>query len=194
MAASRSSAPGRIHVIDSKNASLGQGQLAVLAAECADRGIDIETTIALLHEQIPRTRTYALLQDLRYAVRGGRLPGWVKTVADLLRLKAILYTTPDGRVTVGGFQLGSHARAARFAKFIARRAPKDQPIEVGIAHAICEKDARELAEQIRLRIPAAKKLTLSELGTALGVHGGPGTLLVSFRPLVSAEDVTIRVD
>ena len=194
LAASRSSAPGRIHVIDSKNASLGQGQLAVLAAECADRGIDIETTMALVSEQIPRTRTYALLQDLRYAVRGGRLPGWVKTVADLLRLKAILRTTPDGRVAVGGFQFGSHKRTARFAKFIARRAPKGQPIEVGIAHAICEEDARELAEQLRSRLPAIGKLTLSELGTALGVHGGPGTLLVSFMPIVSMDDIARRVD
>jgi hypothetical protein len=194
LAATRSSAPGRIHVIDSKNASLGQGQLAVLAAEFADRGIDIETTIALINEQIPKTRTYALLQDLRYAVRGGRIPGWVKRVADLLRLKAILRTTADGRVTVGGFQLGSHNRTVRFAKYIARRAPKGQPIEVGIAHAICEKDARELAEQIRSRLPAVQKLTLSELGTAIGVHGGPGTLLVSFSPSVSTQDVAIRDD
>ena len=194
LAASRSSAPGRIHVIDSKNASLGQGQLAVLAAECADRGFDIETAIAVVSDQIPRTRTYALLQDLRYAVRGGRVPGWVKTVADLLRLKAILRTTPDGRVTVGGFQLGSHNRTGRFAKFIARRAPKDQPIEVGVAHAMCEKDARELAEQIRSRLPTIEKLTLSELGTALGVHGGPGTLLVSFMPIVSTDDIASRVD
>jgi len=194
LAASRSSAPERIHVIDSKNASLGQGQLAVLAAECADRGIDIETTIALVNEQIPRTRTYALLRDLRYAVRGGRLPAWLRTVADLLRLKAILRTTADGHVTVGGFQIGSRNRTTRFAKFIARRAPKNQPIEVGVAHAICEEDARELAEQIRSLLPAVKKLTLSQLGTALGVHGGPGTLLVSFSPLVSTNDIPRRLD
>ncbi len=194
LAASRSSAPGRIHVIDSKNASLGQGQLAVLAAECADRGIDIETTIALVREQIPQTRTFALIQDLRYAVRGGRIPAWLKTVADLLRLKAILRTTADGNVTVGGFQVGTHNRTVRFAKFIARRMPNNQPIEVGVAHAICEKDAQELAEQIRSRLPAVKKLTLSELGTALGVHGGPGTLLVTFSPLVSTNKLARRVD
>ena len=34
-AAKRSNAPGRIHVVDSLNASVGQGQLTVLAAECA---------------------------------------------------------------------------------------------------------------------------------------------------------------
>ncbi|NNF41054.1 MAG: DegV family EDD domain-containing protein, partial [Woeseiaceae bacterium] len=37
-AAARSSGSERIHVVDSKNASLGQGQLVVLAAECADSG------------------------------------------------------------------------------------------------------------------------------------------------------------
>ncbi|MBT8087717.1 MAG: DegV family EDD domain-containing protein, partial [Gammaproteobacteria bacterium] len=110
LAASRTGAPGRIHIVDSKNASMGQGQLVVFAAECADRGFDLETTIAALEQQISATRSYALLDDLRYAVRGGRLPQWVKTVADLLRLKPIIATKADGRIALAGFVLGTRNR------------------------------------------------------------------------------------
>ena len=194
LAASRTTAPGRIHVIDSLNASMGQGQLVVLAAECADRGADIDTTIALVKEQVPLTRTYALLRDLRYAVRGGRLPRWVKTIAGLLRLMPVICTKPDGRITSAGFLFGSHNRIGRFAKFIARRAAKNQSIEVGIGHAICKNDAEKLEQELRLRLPTIKKLTLVGLGTALGAHGGPGTLLVSVRPIVSADDIASNVD
>jgi len=194
LAASRTSAPGRIHVIDSLNASMGQGQLVVLAAECANRGTDIDTTIELVRELVPQTRTYALLRDLRYAVRGGRLLQWVKTVAGLFRVMPIITITADGRISLAGFLLGTHNRINRFASFVARRAPKNQTIEVGVGHAVCESEAEELARQIRSRLPAIEKLTLNGLGTALGVHGGPGTLLVSIRPTVSADDITSNVD
>ena len=194
LAASRTSAPGRIHVIDSLNASMGQGQLVVLAAECANRGTDIDTTIELVRELVPQTRTYALLRDLRYAVRGGRLPQWVKTAAGLFRVMPIITITADGRISLAGFLLGTHNRINRFASFVARRAPKNQTIEVGVGHAVCESEAEELARQIRSRLPAIEKLTLNGLGTALGVHGGPGTLLVSIRPTVSADDIASNVD
>lgn len=194
LAASRSSAPHRIHVVDSKNASMGQGQLVVLAAECANSGLDIKRTIAVLEKHIPLTRSFALLHDLRYAVRGGRLPAWVKTIAELFRLRPIIATKPDGRIALAGFLFGAQNRIASFAKFIARRAPKTEAIEVGIGHALCEDDARALEGEIRSRIPAITKLRIGELGPALGVHGGPGTLLVSFGPATSAADISGGLD
>lgn len=194
LAAARTNAAGRIHVIDSQNASMGQGQLVVLAAECANSGIDIEAAIQRVKAQVPLTRTYALLHDLRYAVRGGRLPGWVKTVAGALRLLPIISTKPDGRISLAGFLFGSRNRIDRFARFVARRAPRHQSLEIGIGHAICEEDARALEQQIQLRLPTIGKLTLTGLGPALGVHGGPGTLLVSIRPIESAQDIAGGVD
>ncbi len=193
LAATRTNAPGRIHVVDSLNASLGQGQLAVLAAECAEAGLDVETTLAAVREQVPETRTYAILSDLRYAVRGGRLPRWVKSVADFLRLNPIICTTRDGRVSLGGFMFGSHNRIERFARYIAGRAPKG-PVEIGIGHAICEVDALELENYLRKLVPDIGKLVVTGLGTGIGVHGGPHTLLVSVRPFMSAQDVARSAD
>ncbi len=188
LAAERSGVEGRIHVIDSKNASMGQGRLAVLAAECANRGMDIDTTISAVRQQIPKTRSFALLHDLRYAVRGGRIPAWVKTIADLLRVKPVIATKPDGTISLAGFLFAARDRADRFARFVARRVPDNQPVEVAIGHAICEDDARTLERSIRTNIPAIKSLSVGGLGPALGAHGGPGTLLVTFSPVVSLDD------
>jgi hypothetical protein len=193
LAASRTDAPGRIHVVDSRNASLGQGQLAVLAAECAEAGLDIDTTLQAINAQIPETRTHAIVQDMRYAVRGGRLPQWVKKIADLLRLIPIICTTADGRISLSGFLVGRHHRIKRFARHVAKRAPAGA-VEVGIGHAICEKDAHELERYLRQRIPNIAKLVVTGLGPGIGVHGGPGTLLVSVRPWVSAQDIARRAD
>jgi DegV family protein with EDD domain len=173
---------------------MGQGQLVALAAECANSGLDIDRTIALLDKQIPLTRSFALLSDLRYAVRGGRLPTWVKTIADLFRLKPVIATKPDGRIALAGFVVGSRKRIDRFARFVARRVPKSGIVEVGIGHALCEDEARALERALRLRIPNIGRLTLCSLGPALGVHGGPGTLLISLGPFVSADDIAGGLD
>jgi hypothetical protein len=51
-----------------------------------------------------------------------------------------------------------------------------------------------LEKAIRDQLPGVRKLTLMSLGTALGVHGGPGTLLVSMMPHLSADDVAAGVN
>lgn len=188
LAASRTKAPGKIHVVDSRNASMGQGMLAVLAAECAAVGLDAETTVAAVQAQVPDTTSYAILKDTTYAVRGGRLPQWVRTIGEFLRLSPIIYTTREGKVSLSGFLLGRHNRIERFARYVAKRAPRG-PIEIGIGHASCEQDALQLEQHLRRLVPDIQKLVVNGLGPAIGVHGGPGTLLIGVRPWVSAQDV-----
>lgn len=193
LAATRSNAPGTIHVVDSRNGSLGQGQLAVFAAECAESGLDAESTLAALHEQVAVTTSYVILSDMYYAARGGRLPGWVRTIAELLRLIPIIRTMPDGSIGLAGVLTGRHNRLERFARFVAGRAP-DGPVEIGVGHALCEGDADELARCMRELVPDIRKLVVTGLGPGIGVHGGPGSLLVAVRPWTSAPDVARRDD
>ena len=182
LAAERTNAHGKIHVINSFNASMGQGQLVVFAAECAKAGVSAEKTVAAVEALVPQTRTFALLRDLRYAVRGGRLPAWVKTVADVLRFIPIIRTTTDGRIATASFMFGKHNRIARFARHIARRVATYGSLDIGIGHAICPEDAAELERHLREQVAEISKLTVTNLGTGLGAHGGPGTLLVSTQP------------
>ena len=188
LAASRTKARGKIHVIDSRNGSLGQGQLAVLAAECAEAGLDVARTVAAVEAQVSKTTSYVILNDLRYAVRGGRLPGWVKTMADVLRLTPIIYTTPEGELKLSGCLLGRHNRIERFARHVAKRAPAG-PVEIGIGHAICEDDAKELERSLRKLLPDIRRSRINGVSPAIGVHGGPHALLVAVKPWLSAQDV-----
>ena len=181
-AAERINAHGRIHVINSRNASLGQGMLAVTAAEYAKAGKSVEEAMATVRALIPETRTYGLLQDLRYAVRGGRVPGWVKTLADLLRANAIIHTVPDGRVASGTFLFGRRNRISRFARYVAKRTPPARSLDVAVGHALCPDDADELERELRRQLDNIHRTTITDVGAALGVHCGPGSLVVATQP------------
>ncbi len=188
LAASRTNARGKVHVVDSRNGSLGQGQLAVLAAECAEAGLDADRTIAAVEAQVPQTTSYVILKDLRYAVRGGRLPAWVKTMADILRLTPIIYTTHEGKLRLSGFFFGRGNWIEKFARHVARRAPAG-PVEIGVGHAICAEDATALEQHLHKLLPDIRKSRISGVSPAIGVHGGPGSLLVAVKPWVSAQDI-----
>jgi len=51
-----------------------------------------------------------------------------------------------------------------------------------------------LEKHLRGNLPDIARLVITGIGPAIGVHGGPGTLLAAVRPWVSAEDVAGRPD
>jgi len=180
-AAERTNASGKIHVIDSRNASLGQGLLAVFAAECAHAGLDTNSALTAIDDMIPLTHTFALVKDLRYAVRGGRVPAWVKRLADLLRITPVLRIRPDGRLWAGGVLFGRDRRIARFARFLVRRMARNTRLRIGIGHALCEEDAIQLEQRLKNSLPNIVSSFVTSLGAGIGAHGGPGTLAVAVQ-------------
>ena len=85
-AAGRTSTHGEVLVIDSLNASAGQGLVVLHAAELAETGARLVEVAAAARTVLRTTYTFGLMGSLEYAVRGGRVPPWVKRVADALRL------------------------------------------------------------------------------------------------------------
>ena len=180
-AAERVNASGRVTVVNSLNASLGQGLLAVLAAECAAAGMSAEDTRQLLRRAIHETRTFAIVRDLTYAVRGGRVPRSRKLVADLLRVTPVLKTTADGRVSSGGILFGRRDPVPRFAYHIADHAPPGA-LRFLVGHAEAPDQADRLAQILESELPDARCIGSTELGSAIGVHAGPGALVVGIQP------------
>lgn len=188
-AASRTDASGRIHVVNSQNASVGQGQLAVYAAECADAGLDVETTLNALRQMVPRTSSFALIRDLQYAVRGGRVPASRKWIADWLHLTPVLRTTADGRVATSGVLPGRKNVLPAFARFVAKHSNSSTELRVTVGHAVCEDDALALQSLLEELLPHVLRSTITQLGSALGAHGGPGSLVVSVQEFLDPESL-----
>ena len=190
--ASRVSAPGNMHIVDSFNLSVGQGLLTAFVADCASAGLDVSTTLAALRELIRKTRSFALIGDLSYAVKGGRVSGYVKPLAGMLQITPVLGTLPDGRIAPVGLLPGRKNSLPRFARFIAKRVAHEGPVSVSIGHALCEGRALELKALLQQQVRPPHGVAVTELGSAFGVHGGPGTIVVGVTPEVDAA--ALRAD
>lgn len=176
-----------VTVVDTRSVSCGEGLIAIAAAECARAGGSAEEVVAAARLAANHTRAFALLASVDAAVKGGRIPPIVRTVAHALNLSIVLATQSDGRVKAGGALWRRHRLAERFARFVARRVPRSPAgashFRVLIGHGNAPDAARELAAHLQRTLPAdsLERCELTDMGTALGVHGGQGTLIVGIQ-------------
>tara|TARA_B100001059_G_scaffold43784_1_gene36101 strand:+ start:1457 stop:3265 length:1809 start_codon:yes stop_codon:yes gene_type:complete len=180
-AAKKIKADGNIFTYNSLNASLGQGQIAVYAAKCAKNGKDIHSTLEELNTIRKNTKTFGLIPDLKYAVQGGRVPKAVKLIADIFRLTPILVSTDDGLIVTKKFLFGKNRILKRFAKYIAKNTSCNKKINISIGHAIAYEDAKTLKKFLETEIEQINEFKITKLGTAIGVHGGPGAIMVGVQ-------------
>jgi len=174
-------AKGNIHIFNSLNASVGQGQIVVYAAKCMKAGMDIKSTLDAIKKIRSNTKSYVIIQNLEYPVRGGRVPTWVKFFADLLNLTPILRTTKDGFLTAKKFLLGKKNILRKASKYIASQTANTGKVSLSIAHALSAKEARTLQSYLVQDIPNTYECKITELGSAIGVHGGPGAIAIGVQ-------------
>jgi len=173
---------GDVRVFDTLNATAGQGLLAIIAAEAAAKGMSADEVEALLMEMRPQTRVIAVAHDLSYGVKGGRVPAAVKRITDWLHINPVLTASPEGRLTLGGFHAGRGARPVALARSAVRKMKKDTMYRVIIAHMNDEKGAVDTRHYILEKHGRVHSCHITEAGPALGVHLGPGGLIVGFMP------------
>jgi DegV family protein with EDD domain len=171
---------GRITVIDSLNASLGQGLVARFAAEQARAGVDPEELEQSVHDAIGRTRTFGFVPDLRHAVRGGRLPRGIAWFSSVLGRRPVLELRA-GRLGLAGLLRRFDDPVRPLARRILRKLDPTRPCRVAVAHAGRPEEATALLGELRAGLPRLEDSFATELGPALSVHGGPGTLVVAVQ-------------
>lgn len=186
-AASRVDTRSPVIVLDSRNVSLGQGLLVTYAAECAAAGYSSDDLVMALEELIPRTKVWGVLPDLTYAVRGGRVPKAKATVANLLRVMPVLTNFDDGRIAPGGKLWGRENMVEKFARFILKRLDDDTTWRVSVGHCNDLAAGEALLRKLQAGIENLHSSYICEVGSALGVHAGPGGLVVGAQPYTPPE-------
>ena len=172
---------GRVRVFDTLSGSCGEGLLAVIAAEAAQQGFTMDEIETLLTNMRPYCRVFAMAEDLSYLVRGGRLPGWVRKITDFLHISPLM-TAKNGRFGLAGITTGIGAKPSALGKSAVRRMDREKTYRVFIAHGANPEGARALRRYILGRHPRVHSCHITQAGPALGVHLGPGGLVVGFLP------------
>ena len=192
LAAAKLAAPDRIRVLDTRNAAAGQALLVLRAGQLAADGKTGAQIAADFERMRPRTHTFALVRDVQYGVRGGRIPAWVGPLVRVLRGNLIIADDGLGKIKPCGLLWGKRNLAERFALWAAKRIAKldagaNASIRIILGDADASADMQPCTQALLRSIPNLASLHLVEAGTAIGAHAGPGSIVIGFQRLLPGE-------
>ena len=173
-----------MHIIDSQTASVGLGLLTMHAIDLKQSGKSYNEIIASVEAKKAETEIYLLLYDLSYAVRGGRFPSKIKTIANLFGLTPILKTR-GGKLKISGSLRGKSNIIYKFSRFLSKKINSNLNYRMLVAHANSKNNGKELENEILSNFNNIQSNYLLELGGGLGCHVGPGALIVGLQKLDS---------
>lgn len=185
--------PVRLEVVDSGQASLGLGLLAVFAARMAMRGRNAAQIVATCRAIAPRCHTLFVVDTLEYLRRGGRIGRAQAWIGQLLRIKPIL-GVEDGEVVPVDRVRGGRAAHPRMVELLGERLEPGRPLLGGVAHAKAPVWADRLGKLLCARFDV-RELLRTEIGPVVGTHAGPGTVgCVVFQPTDEEMELLGRIE
>jgi DegV family protein with EDD domain len=165
-----------IEVIDTRTVTCNQGIIATSAATVAKDGGSFEQVVKEVKQAMGETHMLGLLDTLKYLHLGGRIGKAQALLGSVLNVKPIL-TVKDG-VVVPAAQV--RTRAKGIAKLVEFAQSAKNIKQLWIGYNTTPGEAHTLANSLG-SVFNKKQIEFAEIGHVLGVHAGPGTLLVSFR-------------
>jgi DegV family protein with EDD domain len=165
-----------IEVIDSKFNSAGLGLVVLAAARLAQSGAGLSEVVNEAHTAISQVRMYGMFETMKYLALSGRVSKTIATASRILSVMPLL-TFHDGEIIRAGLVRTIKKGMEHIYNYVRNNIPAS---ELTIVHSAVNDRANELKRQLTELVPE-EKISIAELGAGLGVHGGPGVLLVALR-------------
>ncbi len=169
----------KIEVVDSKNASLGQGLLAVYASMMRSEGMAFERITEIIRSYVPRINGVFTVGDLKYLAKTGRIKKTVAMAGNILNIKPILRGDKDGYIVEFRKLRGRRKSIDELVNLIVNNMQNPSEQILGIAHADAYEDVCTVVEKVKQRT-GLKDVLITSYDYCTGSHVGPDTVAVFF--------------
>ena len=172
---------GKVYVVDSLNACIGERILMEYAVRLAEEGRGAKEIAALLEEKRGKIMLLAVLDTLKYLRKGGRISSVTAFAGEMLSIKPVI-SVVRGEVKLVGKAMGSKKGNNLLNKLIADCGGVDfsMPYVLGYSGLSDELLQKYIRDSEALWKPYTEQVPYYLIGSTIGTHVGPGAIAVAF--------------
>ena len=172
---------GRVIVVDSYNACIGERVLIEYALELRSEGKNAKETAAELNAAKKKIKLLAVLDTLKFLKKGGRISSFTAFAGELLSVKPVV-AIEDGEVKLVGKAMGSKKGNNLLMQLVEKCGGIDFTLPYAIGYSGLDdtylkkylKDSESLWKGKTDAVPSYM------IGSTIGAHIGPGGVAVAF--------------
>ena len=170
-----------IFVVDSQSGSVGERIFIERAITLRERGLSAKDLAEALDKEKKAIRLIGVLDTLKFLAKGGRLSRAQAIAGGVLRVKLVL-ALENGEIRVLGKARGAKKAGNFLFQFVEENGGIDfsRPIAIGYS-GDDDSVVRKYIENSRILYEGKKKtLPVSQTGSVIGTHAGPGAALFAY--------------
>ena len=167
----------KIHVFNSRSASVGETLIGRKIQECEEAGMDFEQVVETVEAYIEEQHTYFVLENLDTLRKNGRLTGLKSLAVSALNIKPVMGANPEGQICQLGQGRGMKKALAKMAEQIAADAINPTEKILAISHCNCPERAMAVEKLIREKINVKESFIVDTAGIS-SMYANDGGIIV----------------
>lgn len=173
---------GKVYVVDSLNACLGERLLCQYAIKLLKEGKSAKEIKESLDKKKDKVRICAVVDTLKYLKMGGRISSTVAFVGGILSVKPIIGVV-DGEVKMLGKAVGLKKAITHLNSTIEKEQEIDFDMPFGVLYSGNSDENAKTFKEISKRLWEGKwvgEVPTYQMGCTIGTHIGPGAIGIAF--------------
>ena len=164
--------------IDSENVCLGEAQLVRLAIRLREAGKTAGQIASVLEHAKEHLHLVAVIDDLKYLRKGGRLPAAVAVAGGMLGIKPLI-SIKEGKVAMAGKARGLPGAYVALFKKIEEMGGINEAVPALAGYTVSTRETTPILTYLQDNLQTAEPL-VRQIGCVIGTHAGPGAFGLAF--------------
>ena len=167
----------KIHVFNSKSASVGETLIALKIRECEEAGMEFEQVVETVDAYIESQHTYFVLENLETLRKNGRLSRAKALVASALKIKPVMGATPEGTICQLDQARGINKALVKMVDYVKEGENNSSDKVLAISHCNCPERAQMVKEALLERMQVKDVIVLDTAGVS-SMYANDGGIIV----------------
>ena len=168
----------KIHVFNSRSASIGETLIVKKIVECEEAGMSFERVVETVELYISTQHTYFVLENLETLRKNGRLSKTKALVASALKIKPVMGATSEGDIVQLDQARGINKALMKMVDAIVNDAQHVETKTLAVSHCNCPERAEMVKEALLERLAVQDVFVLDTQGVS-SMYANDGGIIIA---------------